>query len=175
MLLALLALGALAAPAAEARSPLHVARVAGGLRATYVGHPAGGVVFVVDGAAVARDATAPYVLALRVLSGGRATSHRIAVRTLRTGRLLAAAVVRARGRVAAARLRSAAPPAIGLATVPDGSARTALVAWRTAPAGGALACTLDGRVPAHLPLAAVAEPPAPRPPRLHGARREPRG
>src|SRR4249919_1029681 len=94
--LVLLALAAAAAPAAQARSPLHVARVAGGLRATYVGHPAGGVVFVVDGAAVARDATAPYVLQLRLLAAGRATPHRIAVRTLRTGRLLAAATVRAR-------------------------------------------------------------------------------
>jgi hypothetical protein len=145
--LALLALAALAAPAAQARSPLHVTRVAGGAVATFGGRPAGGIVFVLDGAAIARDRTPPYRLRLRVLGG--LSSHRLAVRTLRSGRLLAVARLRAGGRATAAlRLRAAAPPAIDLTTTPGVSAaRTALVAWRTAPAsGGALACTLDARV-----------------------------
>jgi phosphatidylinositol-3-phosphatase len=146
------------APQASARaSQLHVVARPGGALATFGGHPAGGVVFVLDGVAAARDRAKPYRMFIGQGHAARAAFHVLAVRTLRTGLLLArvrfhlAAGARGVTAVAVATPRAAAAsrgPTVELTTVPGSaaSATVGVVAWATTRARKALVtCSLDGR------------------------------
>jgi phosphatidylinositol-3-phosphatase len=125
-----------------------------GIVVTFTGRLRRGVVFVVDGTAVARDRRAPYRLVLRY-AAKRGGSHAVVVRGFVTGRRLAGARLvlsvaattarrRAVGRVR--RVASGVGPAVWITTAPGdvSTSRTALFAWRVRAAGGAVTvCRVD--------------------------------
>jgi hypothetical protein len=130
---------------------LHVVRAAGVLHASYAGHgAAGGVTFLLDGAAVAADARLPYRLTL--FRAGNDGAHSLVVRSLRTGRRLAFAGLRAPGaagdRPAGSYVAAGAPvPPITVVSRPaDATAAPgALIAWATTGrAQLSERCSLDG-------------------------------
>ena len=144
--------GALARGVVRHHPRVSVKRVGATRRVTYHGRAAGGVLFILDGAAVARDRHAPYRLTLHDLTAepARLRWHSLVVRTLRSRRWVGFAAISAGDRPSR-RLASqfARANRLGVTITSEPASATtatdAVFAWRfTGAAHPDQRCSLDG-------------------------------